>query len=123
MKFTPAHAMNIKDLQNEAGVDNDELAIFEENGEGVYLIREGSRGYIEGITFVGKGAEFEYTDYAEIEEELFYQEADEDEEFEPEFQYCEFEDMKFVCAQNEEEADVYVYFAPSVKEAYDATFA
>jgi hypothetical protein len=122
MKFETSHALNVNDLINTFGVDEDDIVnVFEANGEGVYLIRSGSRGYIDEITFQGKGPEFEYTDYVEIEEELFYQEADEDEEFDPEFQFCEWEDQAFVCAQNEEESDVYVYFAPSIKEAQTET--
>jgi hypothetical protein len=123
MKFDPANAMNIENLTNEAGIGEDEMAVFEENGEGVYCIRQGSRGYIEDITFVGTGPEFDYTDYEEAAEERFYEEHDEDEEFEAEFEHCEWEGMTFVCAENEEEADVYIYFAPSVKETFYATFA
>ena len=123
MKFEDGHAMNIDDLLNQAGIGDDEMAVFEENGEGVYCIQQGSRGEINDVDFLGASNEFAYTDYAEAAEERFYEEHDEDEEFEAEFEHCEWEGMTFVCAKNEEEEDVYIYFAPSVKETFHASFA
>jgi hypothetical protein len=125
--FPVTSALGLEELYVAVGVDpanTDLLSVFEENGEGVYCMREGSRGEVEDVCFVGKGPDFEYTDYADNDDDDDDDDEDEDEDEDGddqnEFQWCEWEDDKFICSEFEEGADAYIYFAPSVKAAYDA---
>jgi hypothetical protein len=131
MKFDSTQAMNLVTLAVQFGNDfvDDFAGAFSAHGEGVYCITTGSRGEVEGVEFATADAIFAHTDHTDYEGQL-EQARDNDEEdeedFEEDFEYdteftsCSWDENTFVCGVDEEHAEVYVYFAPSLLEVASA---
>lgn len=133
MKFKSTQAMNTVGAYTYFGTDviTDYNTLFSTHGEGVYVVSTGSRGMVEHVEFVGAGADFDFTDYTDYEGQLeqakddIDEDADDDDradtlagfEYDMEFTTCDWDGMVFVCGRSEEEADVYIHFAPSVVES------